>query len=218
MAGVQNHREHFVSQGLHDNAFHTERVTLLRDSFSQASFRDLVVHTHDRASYDTRDKVFALLSHPAASDPKTGELLIKVDYDKTIELVYAEATIVMLRSNGNLDDLSFACQYSKYSQWPSWLPKWNEYPALGWLLCQREAPSFAACGTFKLDNQLRLSAYANGHMCLAVPGFVVDTIGYCQSMRLGKNWPAWFVWPSRAITDARSCTTCIPVSLNTTAT
>lgn len=181
---------------LESEAFYTERVTFLYRSFSGTSFRDLLLHARNRAASDPRDKVCSLLSHPAASDPKTGQPLIQVDYGKTVAVVYAEATVLMLRGSGNLDDLSFSHHKSGLPPWPSWIPKWYENPRMGWLLRGKEASNFAACGKYNFGDKLKLSARARERFHLTVPGFMIDTIEECQYMRAGKNWPAWFKWPS----------------------
>jgi hypothetical protein len=181
-------------QKLYNASLHTDTVTFLYGSFSSLSFRDLVLHTRNRRSYDPRDKIFALLSHPAATDPETGTPLIRVDYNTSIEQVYAEATIVMLRSKGDLHDFSFAYRNDTLS-WPSWVPRWDEYPQLGWLLSCKDARPFSACGKYRLQRNLdfRIIIHDRRKLVLDVDGFHIDTIAASiQVPSIFRNSSEWF--------------------------
>jgi len=126
--------------------FHTDRVTFPYRSFRQESFRDLVLNTRERRASERLDTIFALLSHPAALDPETGEPFIEVDYGKSLQRVYAEATLIMIREKHNLDDISYASHGRNLDgPWPSWVPMWHDKPTASWLL-QNTSQHFTSCG------------------------------------------------------------------------
>jgi len=121
--------------------------------------------------------VFAILSHPSAIDPLTGEPLIDVDYSKSAEKVFAEATAAIIRSERNFKawfSLTSDPSHDDMSYWPSWVPEWDEAPRAQILSTAR---SFHACGKYSLQ-QANMST--NGPECvLNTSGFLVDIIETC---------------------------------------
>jgi hypothetical protein len=168
---------------LKNYAFHTDRVTFLYCSYRHESFRDVLLHTRGRAASDPLDKVFALMSHPTAFDLRTGKPIIEVDYSKSLSTVNAEATVVMIRAKGDLDDLSYTSHedflhVDATLSWPSWVPFWHANPRMGGLLRNRPQ-SFTACGKYQLkDVELRMSV--GGIVSPLVSGFRIDPVESCE--------------------------------------
>ncbi|OAK99017.1 HET-domain-containing protein [Phaeosphaeriaceae sp. SRC1lsM3a] len=112
--------------------FEPSRVTFLYDwmsSGAERSFLEVLVASETRETTDQRDRVFALLSHPSAQT-KTNKnqsirLLVEPDYTKSLEWVYSNMSICLIRASRRLDVLSYVRGFGTPGL-PSWAPMWGQ--------------------------------------------------------------------------------------------
>jgi hypothetical protein len=134
---------------LHTLEFEPSQVVSLYNWMSTAeerTFLQLLVSSETRNTTDPRDRVFALLSHPAAGryHPITSQpiMLIEPDYTKTFQRIYAEIAHNLIRDSNCLDVLSYVRGSEQDNGLPTWAPLWSQ---------PREAHSL-------LDSHLKFSA------------------------------------------------------------
>ena len=78
----------------------------------------LRITSNDFACSDPRDRIFALIG---ITDD--AEVSIQVDYARTVEQVYSEATAYLINAEGNVDMLLDATVSRQNGPFPSWVPQ-----------------------------------------------------------------------------------------------
>ena len=126
-------------------------------------------------STDPRDRVFALLG--LSGDARPRKLNIQPNYNLRVEEVYENMAILMLKSYGSLDILSFprVSEISTIPGLPSWVPDWS-ISNFTEILTQYDWSDnfryrFQAARGSKAEPR-----FTDDRMCLEPSGFVVDII------------------------------------------
>ncbi|KAF4631737.1 hypothetical protein G7Y89_g6397 [Cudoniella acicularis] len=91
------------------------------------NFLSLLQSTRHLQASDPRDKVFAILSHPAAKFLSSEGTAILPDYSKRTVDIYKAAAVKILRSPSGLALLSVAgtdMDDGRFENLPSWVPNW----------------------------------------------------------------------------------------------
>jgi Heterokaryon incompatibility protein (HET) len=182
----------------HQLAFHPERITFLYQSFSlnQAhSFLDLLAQTRSRNASDSKDKVFALLSHPKAYT--TGRLIITADYTKSTLQVYRETAFAVMNEMRNLDALSHApglvsirslsrtvsdLTPTRGSEWPSWVPRWDRESSTFPII--KGDQSCRACSGLEIPFGIDME---KGSSNLVVKGIELEKIDWIKEMKFHSD-------------------------------
>ncbi|KAH3945122.1 hypothetical protein HBH53_150760 [Parastagonospora nodorum] len=153
---------------------------------------DLLDDGRDLLATDARDKVYGLLGFPALRNALSG---LEPDYTQSVELVYTQTAIAIIKSTGNLDVLSFAEGPPRtHDSWPSpqddelgwpetrtWVARWDQETLF---------PTSAMCA---LPTNLATKgppavvvAVDTGTGVLTLRGFLVDEIVYVAPY---VHWP-----------------------------
>lgn len=109
--------------------------------------------TRNRKTSEPRDRVFAFLgiaSDITSSVDEFGEL--DVDYLKPVECVFADVTRYSIRQTQKLDFINNVHHERPptTSDWPSWVPKWNEEDQRPMIQHLHDDADFTACGDTKV--------------------------------------------------------------------
>jgi hypothetical protein len=96
-----------------------------RSSVTGSSFLDLLERTRARQASDSRDKIFALLTHPNAQ-LKGGGRILEANYESSVEDCFIKAAIRMILQLGDLRVLSHVTHEGMLNEDISWVPRWNE--------------------------------------------------------------------------------------------
>jgi hypothetical protein len=113
--------------------FDVHRVTTLyqwQSNIRDQTFLELLKMSTNRSTSDPRDRVFALLTHPAARIHKSADapvqLLIEANYTMSEYEVYREIASTIIQSTKSLDIIS-SIDYPQNGL-PSWVPNWSYKP------------------------------------------------------------------------------------------
>jgi hypothetical protein len=122
----------------------------------------------EKASTDLKDKIFALFGVLHELDIP----ILRPDYSRSLEQVYADAAISCIKHDKNLHILFRAPSDNRSSTLPSWIPDWND---VGWRDPDPRSSSvrseFSAAGTSKSE-----WSYSEEHLTLSVKGKIIDSI------------------------------------------
>jgi hypothetical protein len=108
-----------------------------------ATLLELLEYFHEFQATDPRDKVYGLLS---LVSPRSERDAIQVDYNKTVEQVYAETVLIMIQLYSQLSTLAYVIHLEHYAgkvfgdgnkehdeieddydeAYKSWVPLWND--------------------------------------------------------------------------------------------
>jgi hypothetical protein len=114
--------------------FSPSRVISLRWTTTdrQQSVLELLELSRHRGATDPRDRIFALMSHPAAKiarfDNTSSAIFEKPNYTMSVDFIYITLAKRLIQETRCLDVLSFAGSqsFADYSATPSWAPRWEE--------------------------------------------------------------------------------------------
>ena len=158
--------------------------------FSEAGcekiFTETLIDGKSFGSTDTKDKVYALLSHPSARTG-AGQAILEPQYNDPIGKLYTDLTTEMLRSARSLQVLSAvqhrSVKHLEHTDVPSWVPRWGEEP---W--------------SFMLGATIRCRTYRAGlgtepeydlvpdDTTLKVRGVLFDQVSSCRSIISGEAY------------------------------
>ena len=90
------------------------------------NFWKVLLYSADNTCFDPRDKVYALLSHPTAHDPVSGNPIMFPDYTKSIEQVYREVAVAGLRREATmvLSSIYHPLASLPNRRLPTWVPNY----------------------------------------------------------------------------------------------
>ncbi|KAI1778623.1 heterokaryon incompatibility protein-domain-containing protein [Hypoxylon cercidicola] len=90
----------------------------------QKDLSTVVHHTRLRHATDPKDKIFAIY----AVSLKLGKPLPVPDYTESISVIYAKATVEIMRQNNSLWPLDNVWSENRRPGLPSWVPDWSDDP------------------------------------------------------------------------------------------
>ena len=97
----------------------------------EKSFAETLIDGKSFGSTETKDKVYALLSHPSARTG-AGQAILEPKYNDPLAKLYTDLTTKLLRSTRSLQVLSAVQHRSvetlEQADIPSWVPRWAEEP------------------------------------------------------------------------------------------
>jgi hypothetical protein len=133
----------------------------------------LLVTNRDRAAFDGRDRVFALMNMPQLRNRPT----ITVDYSLSVDEVFADAAYSCIQSTHSLDILQMAGQKNRaQSIHPSWVPDWRDTQLLDRWENNRVAPPSRTHDS--ISRRLHLPRNQPGNIrYLVLSGALLATVG-----------------------------------------